>query len=72
MLDNKWLTIEEAAELIGCTTSHLRFLLREEKIKGKKVGERLWLVDVASAKQFARHPAATGRPRTKARAEKSS
>lgn len=63
MLDNKWLTIAEASDVIGCSDSYVRFLLRENQISGKKVTDRLWLVDVASAKKFAKTPQKTGRPR---------
>lgn len=63
MLDNRWLTIEEAVEVIGCTPGYVRILLRDEKLIGKKLGDRLWLVDVDSAKEFAKKPASTGRPR---------
>jgi hypothetical protein len=64
MLDNKWLTIEEATEIIGCTPSYVRFLLRKEHLAGKKLTERTWIVDEQSAKKFAESPKKTGRPRT--------
>ena len=63
MLDNKWFTIEEAAEEIGCTPSYVRYLLRKNNISGKKVTERLWLVDINSTRKFAKAPKKTGRPR---------
>lgn len=64
MLDGKWLTIEEAAKAVGCTDGYVRLLLRQEKISGKKIGERLWLVDVDSVRDFACKPQLTGRPRS--------
>ena len=63
MLDNKWYTIDEAAEEIGCTPSYVRYLLRESHVDGKKIGPRMWLVDVKSAKTYAKTPKKTGRPR---------
>lgn len=63
MLDNKWLTIDEATEVIGCTSGYIRFLLRKNHVEGKKIGPRAWLVDVKSAKKFAKTPKKTGRPR---------
>ena len=63
MLGNKWLTIEEATEVIGCTPSYVRFLLRKELVLGKKLSPRTWLVDVKSARTFAKAPKKTGRPR---------
>lgn len=64
LLDNKWLTIEEAVDVIGCTPSYVRFLLRQEKLAGKKISERAWLVDVDSARKYAKKPKVTGRPKS--------
>jgi hypothetical protein len=63
MLDNKWMTIEEATESIGCTRSYVCYLLRSDKLKGKKLTERAWLVDVKSVNKFKAEPKKTGRPR---------
>lgn len=63
MLDNKWMTIPEATESIGCTRSYVCYLLRTEKLKGKKLSERLWLVDAKSVSKFKAEPQKTGRPR---------
>lgn len=71
MLENKWLTMAEAAELMGVTTNYVRLLLRQKKVEGQKIGERCWLVDAKSAKGYARLPYVTGRPR-KASKEKNS
>jgi excisionase family DNA binding protein len=64
MLENKWITITEAAAIIGCSTAHLRFLAISEKIKSTKVGPRLWLIDKKAAEKMAKTPAKTGRPRS--------
>lgn len=63
LLDNKWLTIEEATNVIGCTPSYVRYLLREQKLAGKKISERAWLVDMKSAHKYGAKPQATGRPK---------
>jgi excisionase family DNA binding protein len=47
----EYLTIEEAVAYMGCTDGWVRNLLREKKLRGKRIGERLWLVSVESAKE---------------------
>jgi excisionase family DNA binding protein len=39
-----WITTAEAAELTGYDPAHIRWLIRENRIKGKKFG-RDWMVD---------------------------
>ena len=63
MLGNNWLTVSEAATLIGCSAQRLRVLAAEEKIKAAKVGARVWLIDRKAAQHMAANPAKTGRPR---------
>ena len=46
------ITVEAAAELIGCTTGRVRQLLRSGLIQGKKFGERAWLVNAESARAY--------------------
>jgi excisionase family DNA binding protein len=43
------MTIAEAVEFMGCTDGWVRALLREGKLRGRRLGERLWLVSVSSA-----------------------
>ena len=47
----KYLTIAEAVEYMGCTDGWVRHLLRSEKLRGKRLGQRLWLVSMSSAKE---------------------
>ena len=47
--DQKWLTVEEAVALIGCTDGWVRHLLRAGKLIGWRAGERAWLVRRDSA-----------------------
>jgi hypothetical protein len=63
-LENNWLTIDEATVVMGITPSHIRALLRDQKIFGQKIGQRCWLVDAKSAREFARSAQKTGRPRS--------
>jgi hypothetical protein len=64
MLDDKWLTVKQAADMIGCTEDHVRLLLRKGPLVGKKLSERMWLVDVTSAAKMAYSTTKRGRPRT--------
>jgi excisionase family DNA binding protein len=53
MLKDKFLSVSEAAKASGYTPSHLRFLIRKNKLKAQKVGYT-WLVaqkDLASIKK---------------------
>ena len=46
------ITINEAKKIAGVTSSYLRRLLRDNRIKGKKISPRLWLVDVRSLNRW--------------------
>lgn len=46
-----FLTIAEAVDYMGCTDGWVRHLLREDKLRGKRIGERLWLVSLESARE---------------------
>jgi excisionase family DNA binding protein len=46
--DEVWITVTEAAEMIGCVEGYLRRLLAAGRLKGWKAGERAWLVDRAA------------------------
>ena len=63
MLGKNWLTIKEAAELVGCSTSRIRALASKADLKAVKVGERAWLIDRKAAEKMQETPAKTGRPR---------
>jgi excisionase family DNA binding protein len=44
MLEGKYHTVTEAAELAGCTVSYVRRLLRHKHIEGEKIGLRAWII----------------------------
>lgn len=44
MLEGKYYTVTQAAELSGVTVSYVRQLLRKKKIKGEKFGDRAWVI----------------------------
>lgn len=45
----EYLTIAEAVTYMGCTDGWVRMLLRRKKLRGKQIGQRLWLVTRESA-----------------------
>jgi hypothetical protein len=53
----QYLTIAETVEFMGCTDGWVRHLLRREEekpgsgLRGKRLGARLWLINLESAKQ---------------------
>lgn len=48
---DRLMTIAETVSYMGCTDGWVRALLRQGKLKGHRVGLRLWLVSLASAKE---------------------
>ncbi len=48
------ISVTAAAEKAGCTVSYIRRLLRDGKLKGQRVSERCWLVDVTEIKQLSK------------------
>lgn len=58
----KWITISQAADIVGCSTQRLRVLAKENKLRCEKVGS-VWLVERKNAEDMARNPPKTGRPR---------
>jgi excisionase family DNA binding protein len=45
MIDENYCTVSEAAKTIGCSENHVRLLVKQGKLRGGKIGERLWLVE---------------------------
>jgi len=64
MLGKNYLTVTQAAELAGVTVSYVRLLLRTEKIKGEKFGERAWVIPVNELEKLKNSPTGKhGKPR---------
>jgi excisionase family DNA binding protein len=59
----KWLTVAEAAEIIGCSQQRVRFLAKQSEIKSEMLTGKCWLIDRVAAETMAKTPAKTGRPR---------
>lgn len=59
-------SVTDAASIIGCTTGRVRQLLREEALRGKKLGNgenSPWVVSRVDAEKLSEKPQHTGRPR---------
>ena len=63
MAFQNFLTPGEAATVIGCTDGRVRQLLREGKLVGEKISQRMWLISEEEARKMRDLPAETGRPR---------
>jgi excisionase family DNA binding protein len=61
-IDKNWITVKEAAEIIGCSNGHVRHLIDGQKLVAKKFGN-CWAIEFKAAQKVARNPAKTGRPR---------
>ena len=64
MLSEKYYTVAQAAELAGVTVSYVRLLLRQDKIKGEKIGERAWVIPIGQLAKLKNKTDNVGRPRT--------
>lgn len=58
-----FLSVGEAAELLGVTDSRIRQMLREEELLGLKLNERAWAVDRSSAEKALKNQVDGGRGR---------
>ena len=64
MLEKNWISVSDAAVLIGCTPQHLRLMVSRNQIPHERVGYA-WLLDKKTVEKIAETPAKTGRPRSK-------
>ena len=63
MLNRRYYTVREAAELLGCHGNTVRYMLKRGSLAGEKLGDR-WIVEVASVQALAAHyHPVVGRPR---------
>ena len=47
-----FVSVEEAAEMLGCTTARVRQLLGDGTLDGKKFGARVWLVSEETVTKY--------------------
>jgi excisionase family DNA binding protein len=53
-MSEEWITTEEAAELLNVTGAHVRYLLLQGKLKGRKFGH-VWAVLRSSVLNYLTH-----------------
>jgi excisionase family DNA binding protein len=64
MLEGKYFTVTQSAEMAGCTVSYVRQLLRKGVISGEKMGDRAWLIPAREIETLKKPPTGKiGRPR---------
>lgn len=63
LLNKRWITTAEAAELLGCTQDHVGLLARQGKIPSERLGKHMRLVSRAVVLRMAAQPYSFGRPR---------
>jgi len=58
-----FISVSDAAEILGCTVGRVRQLLIDGTIYGMKLNERAWAVERKSVEKLAKVPQTLGRPR---------
>jgi hypothetical protein len=61
-----YISVKDAADILGCTEGRVRQLLDAEVIAGTKLHERAWAVERKSVEAYARREITVGRPRVSA------
>lgn len=75
-MSSKKLTPKEAAAVIGCSSDHVRNLIRAGKIEASKIKSEnnqhgyVWRIEMKEAKRFANEKQSIGWPRGKTRGSK--
>lgn len=63
--------VAEAAEILGCTPRRVQQLLNANVLRGRRITDRFWLVDVRSVNKYGKQDISVGRPRKSAAETKS-
>lgn len=58
-----YISVNEAAAIIGCTVGRVRQMLLASELLGAKLNARAWAVDRKAAEKLAKNPSHVGRPR---------
>jgi excisionase family DNA binding protein len=66
-----YLTVHQAAAVIGCTPGRVRQLCRSGQLSAELFTGRSWAIRASSAKKYAERKVSRGRPRISARDESS-
>lgn len=65
-LDNRrFLSVRDAASILGCTHGRIRQLLLAGILPGEKLNERAWAIRRTAVEKLAKQPQTTGRPRVR-------
>lgn len=62
------MTPRQVAKRLGCTVDHVTYLLREKRLKGRRILDKKsfrfhWIVDPDSVKAYSKREETRGRPR---------
>jgi len=63
MISGSFLTVDEAAQAMGCSAGRVRQLLRAGRLEGEKVSPRVWMVRKRSLQAYEREKSVFGRKR---------
>ena len=63
VLEN-YVNCQDAAAIIGCTDAHVRRMLIDGKLRGKKVSPSAWMIERKDAERIRDDVPPTGRPRS--------
>lgn len=58
-----FISVQDAAEILGCTVGRVRQLLMAGTLDGQKLNERAWAVERKSVEKYAKQDIRLGRPR---------
>ena len=56
-----YISVKEASERYGVSESYITRLLREGRLKGQKLGLRVWMVNVNEVEAYLKEPRKRGR-----------
>jgi excisionase family DNA binding protein len=51
-MHEEWITTQEAAEIIGVTRNHVRYLVAHGRVEAKRFG-RAWMISRSSSEEYA-------------------
>jgi hypothetical protein len=60
VLENKYKTVTEAAEVLGLTVQRVRQLIKCEQLKAELVHDRLWVIQTRELERFRKKERPTG------------
>ena len=63
MTVGEFMSVNDAAVVIGCTAGRIRQLLLAGDMLGEKLNERAWIIPKSEVQRFKKKPRRPGRPR---------